>query len=297
MTAALGIDAGASSTRWCLLGEDGLELKRGVAPPFTGHLFEAAERETNLACLRAVLSEAAEHADILGVVGGITGLHRNTEAQSVFVAEAARVLNLNPQYCYFDNDLHVLYSGVFAPGEGVVLYAGTGAVAYHETLAGDIETAGGYGYLVDDAGAGFWIGQRALRWLMREHDAHGESESVLARALCEVVDSSWSGIMRYVYAHGRSGVAALVPAVASAAVNGDEVALAILEAAALELADLLKRLQTRLGTSLPVAFAGGVANSEVVVERVGLELAPLPFKVVTIQADRVAAELALTYLG
>ena len=298
MKAALGIDAGASSTAWCLLAEDGLELAHGKAPPLTGHIFSDSERDLNLGHLRTIMREASAHGVVKAVIAGITGLHKDTEAQRAFTQEAARVLSLTPDNIYFDNDLQILYTALFEPGEGIVLYAGTGAVAYHETAQGKRETAGGYGYLVDDGGAGFWIGQQALRWLLREHDRSGVSDQLLGKELYSVLGSShWPTMMEHIYSHGRAGVTALVLGVSRAADQGDEAALAILVAAAKELADLLRRLQLRLNKDLPIAFAGGLSNSEHLVHALRLELAEIPFEVANIQAERAAAKLALERLA
>ena len=180
-------------------------------------------------------------------------------------------------------------------GEGVLVYAGTGSVAYHETPAGEVVRAGGYGYLVDDAGAGFWIGQQALRALFQQVDVLGKpSETPLARALYTRLGSrDWPKIMPVVYGGGREFVASLAPAVGEAERAGDEVARAILEGAGAELARLVTAVQGRLPAPLPVAFAGGITRlSEVV--REGLETnLNAPIRLVQAEPVAAAARLAL----
>ena len=154
----LGIDAGGSSTRWLVLDEAETVVGEGRAGPITGHLFTPADREENLTRLREVLAAVLELAKPSAVVGGVTGLHGGTEAAELFVQAVAVRLGLPTNRVHLDNDMGIAYASVFAPGEGILVYAGTGSVSYHVATDGQVVRAGGYGYLIDDAGAGYWIG-------------------------------------------------------------------------------------------------------------------------------------------
>ncbi|MEM6431968.1 MAG: BadF/BadG/BcrA/BcrD ATPase family protein [Deinococcota bacterium] len=289
----LGIDAGASSTRWRLIDSTG-ELARGTTDPITGHIFTASDRETNLNRLHDLLTSVLAVATPDAVVAGMTGLHQHTDAHALLVNDIIQKLGLPAGKVVLDNDLNVAYLGVFAPGEGILLYAGTGAVAYHQTADGGEVRAGGYGYLIDDAGAGFWIGQQALRQVLRWVDEGGQpSDALLASHIYDALGTrTWPDIMATVYGGGRSKVAALVPVVVAAADAGDSAALAILQQAGRELARLAKDIQHRLAEPLPVAFSGGIAqHAQQVVASVQAELADV--QVVTAEADVVAARLAL----
>ncbi len=294
---ALGIDAGGSSTRWCVLSDKG-ELGSGTTLPITGHIFSERDLEQNTSRLRGLLTDALAVATPDAVVAGITGLHKDTPAQRFLLELTAETLQLDPAHITLDNDLHVAYASVFAPGEGVLLYAGTGAVAYFETADGHEVRAGGYGYLIDDAGAGFWIGQQGLRAVLRYVDRHGQaSDSPLAVGIYEVLEcNAWPDIMAKVYGAGRAQVAALVPAVIAAADAGDAVAIDILQRAGDELARLAGDVQQRLPEGLPVAFSGGIAkHAPLVAERIKEKLA-VPVQVVTARADLAAARLALSHV-
>lgn len=64
------------------------------------------------------------------------------------------------------------YLGALGDETGVVVAAGTGVV----TLAVGAEAVArvdGWGYLLGDAGSGFWIGRAALDMVMRAHDGRG----------------------------------------------------------------------------------------------------------------------------
>ena len=287
---------GGSSSRWLLLNEQGDELGSGVALPITGHVFTKNGREENLSRLREVLRAAVSVAQPNAAVGGVAGLHGGTDAAALFWREVCENLGLAPEKVHLDNDMSVAYAGVFRPGEGVLIYAGTGSIAYHLRRDGEVIRAGGYGYLVDDAGGGFWIGQQGLRQVLRWFDQTGRPET---RPLaCEVYEAlghdDWDDLIGIIYGGGRRQVAALAPAVARAARAGDEVAVAILERAGAELAALTRTVLTRSGETLPVVFMGGVAQlSPLLTHSLRSRLPENPFRRALGEPVRSAARLAL----
>ncbi len=289
--AGLGIDAGGSSSRWLLFIADGTVLAQGQTGPLTGHIF--SENDPQLERFVGILEAARAVRPPNALVAGITGLHPGTVALDLFAQAVMKVLGLSPKRTVLADDMHVAFRSAFRPGEGILVYAGTGSVAYHETVTGEVVRAGGYGYLVDDAGAGFWIGQQGLRVLFRQVDATGRpSETPLAGAFYARLGSrDWSQIMPVIYAGGREFVASLAPAVGEAERAGDEVARAILEGAGAELARLVTAVQGRLPAPLPVAFAGGITRLSRVVKE-GLET-NLNTSVRLVQAEPVAAAAQL----
>ncbi len=160
-------------------------------------------------------------------------------------------------------DVITAYLSVFEPGEGVLVYAGTGSVAVHVGRDGSVVRAGGHGYLIDDAGGGYWIGREALKRLLRECDVTGAPPSGrLASAVFGALGGSdWQTVRTAVYGGGRAKVASLANAVALAAGRGDRTAVDVLAAAGHELARLASVVCGRLGQVMPVALAGGVAGS------------------------------------
>ena len=292
----LGIDAGGSGTRWLLLDEAENVVAQGKTEPITGHVFTPADREENLARVRALLRAVREVVTPDAVVGGITGLHGGTEAAALLVSEVTKGLRLPQASVHLDNDMGIAYEGVFAPGEGILVYAGTGSVGYHVAADGSVVRAGGYGYLIDDAGAGYWLGHQGLKSVFRQFDERGKpSESLLARALYEDLGSDdWDTLVATVYGGGRSRVAALAPAVAGAAERGDESAVLILKTAGEELARLANVLLKRVGL-LPVAFAGGISRvSPLLTEAFRDNLpAEVGLEVVRMEPVRAAARLAV----
>lgn len=103
----------------------------------------------------------------------------------------AQALQLEPNTVRITNDMEIAYASIFAPGEGVLVYAGTGSVGYHVRPDLSAVSAGGYGHLVDDAGAGYWIGHEGLKQTLRWADEAGfPSTRPLAQEVYEALGST-----------------------------------------------------------------------------------------------------------
>ena len=118
---------------------------------------------------------------------------------------------------------------------GVVLAIGTGSVTL---AASDTRTAkvDGWGYLLGDAGSGFWLGRAGLDAVMRAYDGRGPATALSTPAV-DVFGPEDEMYMRLQGDTRRvSLVASFARTVVEAAAAGDAVALAITQGAAEELA-------------------------------------------------------------
>lgn len=271
----LGVDAGGSSTRWILRGPSG-DVARGRLGPLSGLSFLGTAQDGNAARGRiselagavgeAIAGTAQRQSDrplgIAAAVVGVTGLTHGDAAADAVLQALAAALGMPPSRVRVVDDTLLVYRSSFAPGEGVVVYAGTGSIAIHVAGDGVPVRVGGHGHLIDDAGGGFWIGRRALRTVLRRADLLGApAEGALADAVYRAVGArDWPGIRARIYGGGRGEVAALVPAVREALDGGDPDAAAIVSEAGSELARLADAVMIRLGRPLPVALTGGAAG-------------------------------------
>jgi glucosamine kinase len=296
----LGIDAGGSNTRWLLLQDDGQTIGTGVVEPVNGLIYTPEARERNITRFQKLLHDVSQIKTPDAVVAGFTGLHPNTEGSALFTTLTAKAFDLESSRIHFANDMHIAYAAAFEPGEGVLVYAGTGSVGYHETKTGEVISAGGYGYLIDDYGAGYWIGHEAIKSVMRAFDDLGyPSDTPLANAVYKILGGdTWKHIVSVIYGENpRSIVATLVPAVAEAALAGDEAAKDILKRSGQELARLAKVILKRLNVSRPVGFMGGISKvSPIVLKSLQDELT-VSCHIITTEPVQAAAKLALRRLA
>lgn len=254
----LGIDAGGTATRWALVdaagalaaegevrGFSALDLREPGQGPVAGILEDLARAV--LACARPV----RVHAGLTGFGGASAGL----------AGLIAAPLGLPLEAVSLSSDIETAYQDLFAPGEGYMVYAGTGSVAAFLDAHGLLHRAGGHGSVIDDAGGGHWIAREALRQVWRAEDERPGSrlQSPLAQELAALVGGpDWAHTRQFVYGGDRGEVGRLALAVALAA-DRDPAALGILRAAGAELARLARVLILRHGPR-PVALAGRAAT-------------------------------------
>jgi glucosamine kinase len=282
----LGLDAGGSATRWALGDGSGSVLASGELPAVNGHLFDRANLarfEAFAVALRDVL--AGQRVDT--VVAGITGLTGDSPAAATAGDILATTLGVARGRVLVEDDLWIGYHAVFRPGEGHVVYAGTGSVGMHLFADGRILRVGGRGIMVDDAGSAFWIGRRALDTVFRRIDEDA-APGVLGEALFGAIGSSdWNSVRAHVYGGGRNAVAMLALAVAAAARDGDDAALGILHQAGGELARLGLALVHRAGP-LSVALLGRAAGLHDAIS-VGFRAAAPGIEMRLVEIDAAAA--------
>jgi N-acetylglucosamine kinase-like BadF-type ATPase len=293
----LGIDAGASSTKWVVLDGSGRALERDRSNPMTGHLFDPGASRDALEALSNVVSRVRTYAP-RAVVAGITGLSGGTDVAHALRDEMAQKLNLSPDRVTIMSDMDLAYRAHFRPGEGILIYAGTGAIAYHIRADHRVVRAGGRGFLIDDRGGGFSIGQAALRtvtrWMDTEEPANLMQRPLAATIFTAIGSVDWNVMREHVYGGGRRAVAALAPKVGLAAQKGDLAAHGILVQAGQDLAELALILRARVG-DLPVVLCGGALEVSGLIEQSVREHLPLSVKLAISKTSsaEAAARMAL----
>lgn len=264
--AFLGLDAGGTQTRWAVADAAGDVRRQGRAAGLSAlQLHETSGRAT----VAAVLAEiAAAAGPVQAVVAGVTGF--DATQLPLLRALLAQAFSADESAVQAMSDIELACHAAFAPGQGYVVYAGTGAIAAFIDEAGVLQRVGGRGAVIDDAGGGHWIAREALRLIWRAEDAAPGAwrSSALARRVFERIGGSdWLHTRQWVYgaAASRGELGTLALAVAAAA-DEDPAALAILQAAGTELARLAHALLQRHGVR-PLALAGRVFELHPTIQR------------------------------
>lgn len=253
----MGVDAGGSSTV-ALASRAGVALGRasgGPANPSSCGIDEAAQ--TIAATVRDIVGEAYEGALFVGAAGaGRPAVARALEQRLRAHLPQTRVLRV-------EDDTAIALRAAIPQGPGIVLIAGTGSVAYAEHGERRVRV-GGNGYLLGDEGSAFAIGFSAVRLLVRVFDERAradETTDLVRRALgvdgrdallASIYDAPGIDVQR---------VASLAPSVLAFAGKGNRAATKIVQAAAQDLADLVRAAaqQADLVDRSPlIAFAGGL---------------------------------------
>ena len=289
----LGIDAGGTRTRWALASAGGELLAEGHVAGFSA--VQLATRNGQQA-VRDTLAVLAAEVLAVGqpcqVHAGVTGYGGVAEPLAGLIGAP---LGLAADAVTLATDIEVACLDVFHPGEGYLVYAGTGSIAAFVDGGGAFHRVGGRGAVVDDAGSGFWIAREALRLIWRHEDeAPGAWQaSPLAREVFEHVGGSdWAASRAFAYGVDRGEMGKLALAVAAAAAT-DPQALHLLDDAGRELGRLARILVQRFGPR-PVALAGRVFQLHPVIEQACRAALPegVPVQRRTSQGHHAAARRA-----
>ncbi|MEV6492800.1 BadF/BadG/BcrA/BcrD ATPase family protein, partial [Actinoplanes sp. NPDC051633] len=177
----VGVDAGATSTRCAVATLDGRIVGRGVAGGANQNSSGVSLAASLGAALEAALSSVEGRDVRLGVLGGAGSAGAGREGFRAAATAAWRRAGL-PGAPVTVTDLEVGYAAGTASPDGVLLLAGTGALAARFTGGVLARRVDGYGWLAGDEGSAVWIGIRALRAALAALDGRGEP-TVLVEAV------------------------------------------------------------------------------------------------------------------
>ena len=157
----LGIDAGGTQTRWALASQAGEIVAEGRVGGLSA--VQMATKGGQQA-LREGFAEMAAQVLEVGRPGavraGLTGFGGGAPELSDLIGAP---VGLTADRVVLSTDIEMAYLDVFGPGEGYLVYAGTGSIAGFLDECGAFERVGGRGGLLDDGGSGYWIAREALR--------------------------------------------------------------------------------------------------------------------------------------
>jgi N-acetylglucosamine kinase-like BadF-type ATPase len=290
----LGIDAGGTQTRWALAAPGGAIVAEGTVAGLSAlQMGSPHGRETVRSTFAELAAEVLPHGAPARVQAGLTGFGGESELLQRWLAE---LLHMQAADIHFCSDMEIAYRANFAPGEGYLVYAGTGSIGAFIDAEGQFHRAGGRGVVLDDGGGGFWIAKEALRHIWRLEDEHPGAwrGSPMAQAVFDYVGGDdWACSRQFIYGQERGAVGKLALAVAATA-DRDPAAAAILHNAGCELARLAQALIKRFGPR-PVAVSGRAAELHPSIVAAMRELLPagLAFRQTSGGAHYAAARLAL----
>jgi N-acetylglucosamine kinase-like BadF-type ATPase len=281
----LGIDAGATATQWALIDEAGL-VASGSTAAMDGHIYRPSSKERMEQVLNEILTEVKNY-KLTSAYMGITGVTSDGSIETL----AESILGVSIKVV---SDIELAYRANFSEGEGILLYAGTGSVAFAIDNLSNPHQIGGWGYLLGDEGAGYWIGREAIRHAMFDIETKAEfkPKSLSSEILDVIGGKDWSSVKSFVYSQERSVIASLSKLVNTSAEAGDVDAIRIIRKAAGHLAYLVRRMDESLARgSLPVKFTGGISRSAILYQELN-QVLPKRISLSTIDIAHRAAELA-----
>lgn len=279
MNLFLGVDAGGTKTRALLADATGALLGAGEAGPgnfqaigaeAAGAAIAAAVRGALAQAGGGAVGEAVAAGAVRGSFFGLAGVR--TEAERATMRAEIAKLGLGGEIA-LGSDLEAAHAGALAGGPGVVVIAGTGSAAWGRNSAGGTWQAGGWGWLVDDKGGGYWLAVQGLAAAVEGEDGRGPATGLGARAAAYFGAAGLREVLRELHAgkKDRATLAGFAREVRAAAEAGDEAATGLVRAARDELLRLAKAVRDRLteadqmeAWNFPLAVTGGLGMGAVV---------------------------------
>ena len=259
----LALDAGGTSTRAVAVTADGKVLGYGRGPagnPTAAGIGQAAEAIAGAAANALATAGSAEVA-VVAMAGEQTEAFRADVTTRLAAYGVGRVV--------LDHDLLALFCSGTPSSDGYALIAGTGTVAARVVDGGLAHVVGGRGWLLGDAGGGFWIGREVARAVVAALDGQTGPTALTPLVLAALGVGTGSmdpdsaagrvsairQVVSAVYARRPVALAELAPLAFS--VPDDPVARAIVVAASRALADLVAAVRVP-ELAGPVVVGGSV---------------------------------------
>jgi len=258
----VGVDGGGTRTEAVALGLQGRLLGRamGQAAVLDQDNVEAVAQAVHQAAESAA-AEAGLTLPAAAVYAGVAGAGREGVRQRLQTAlEIARI----GDRVRVGTDVAAAAADALGDGPGVVLISGTGSIAWGRGPDGREGRVGGWGGLLGDQGSAYDLGLGGLRAVTRAVDGRGDPTALTAALLTATGVDEPEGLIPWSHGAAKGGIAALAPVVVAHA-GSDQVAAALVEGAAAELARHATALVARLGPwndQRPrVVFAGGLLSA------------------------------------
>ncbi|WP_107942857.1 N-acetylglucosamine kinase [Metasolibacillus fluoroglycofenilyticus] len=191
-------------------------------------------------------------------IAGVKELHAESIVEKIirqYVQQTALIT--------IENDaLVALYAGTFGQ-PGIVQIAGTGAITMGYDENAQLHRVGGWGYLFDDKGSGYYIGKKALEAVFQSYDGRIQKTSLTEQILRHFCVEDVEKLIACIYnaEHPRTNIAPLSKYVMQEGMRGDMVAIRILNGVCIDFYEAIKACFNKMTwskQSIPVVLAGGV---------------------------------------
>lgn len=288
----LGIDGGGTKTTGMVADENGNVYMQTVTGRSNPNTLSQQEFEKVMSDLIMDLKNQRPDVfdDVSVCFAGMAGVGES--GRDIEVAKLLKRFLPSKTDVIVSNDaVNALYSGTLGT-PGIVQIAGTGAIAFGMNEDNKMVRSGGWGYLFDDEGSGFYLGNEALRAVFQAFDERGPATELSNRLLQHFNVNRIPDIIGQVYGqeHPRSIIAPLAPYVVEAAMSEDEVAINIVQKACEAMMSCIESCHQKLFDAnhpTMIVLSGGVfSHSELFIQQLS-KLAELPLPNVTFQKTMV----------
>ncbi|MBD3182432.1 hypothetical protein GF312_09085 [Candidatus Poribacteria bacterium] len=265
MKYVLGIDGGGTKTLAFLADMQGIVLGKGTAGSSNyqtvgiSSALESIRESVNIAFEDSAIKPGTATAACIGLAGA-----GRDEDREILRPEIEKLILANR--VILTHDAAIALAGATVGKPGVVVIAGTGAMAFGINKTGHEARANGWGNILGDEGSAYYIGRKALISACRAYDGRGRDTGLIKALIGYMKLNHFTDIVKKIYRNGYSTkeVADMAVMVGDLAKEGDKVSLEILRDAGRELATAAVAVIEKLGMkyyNFPVAMSGSVFNA------------------------------------
>lgn len=263
----IGIDGGGTHTRGVLFqkGKIVAHSEAGTSRIHTVGVGESCDRTLNIIidlCKQAEIETSEVDATVVGLAGVWL------EEEKLRAANLLRTLARSNRIVINDlavlSDAEIAFEGAIGNDDGIIVIVGTGSIGLARIGKNHFFRCGGWGIELDDEGSGAWIGKEALTAIARELDGRGKPTKMTEAFSKKIkaVDLKNPRTIVKAYADGSFVYSELSPIVMELANKGDELALDIINRAAIHLTELPFTLANHFKTKkIKVALMGGIIHN------------------------------------
>lgn len=250
----IAMDGGGTKTETVLFDGSGNLLCRDMeagSNPLDAGVEVAAERLSG--AIRRVIREAG--VPVCAVYGGIAGaLHAGVPLlRAVNERCGSEVGSIR-----IGRDTESIIAAMLGKQAGCSLIAGTGAGLLVKNANGELNTIGGWGYLLDTGGSGYKLGRDAIYMALRALDGR-DGPTLLTALLERELGKPVSQAIPQIYDGGRAYIASFARLVFEARNAGDAAAETVFQDGARALAELVWAADPYFDAPYQVIINGGIA--------------------------------------
>ncbi len=274
----VGIDGGGTKTDINILDSEGrIVFSESYGP---SNLLNGSEFEdTVLTMFRDAflkLKGLLRVKTVMNINSGFAGTSSDDHEQrfrNVF-RKAALGYDISLDSLKIGSDALLALNVYFPDRPGLLLISGTGSICYGKDQEGRLFRTGGFGYLIDDAGSGFWFGKEAVKAALESY-YHYDRKTILEDLVkehfgIERTDDIFNIIYR---SDPRSAISSASELVFTAADQGCGIAGDIIKRGSDELINLVRNCSELIGGKAPfVVLHGSVFRQERLVELIKSEI-------------------------
>lgn len=249
----LGIDGGGTKTEFCLVNAKGEQLASallGASNPNDVGL------DATCALLGKGISGITQGYDLatVSVFAGIAGAATGENAARI----KAYLSTLGFAEADAASDVRSCLAACLQDRDGIAVILGTGSVAFAQ-CGKELLRAGGYGYLLGDAGSGFALGQGAILAALQAEDGSGPSTLLLDLVRAQCGKAHVQDALPDFYSGGKAEIARYAPLILQAHTKQDAVATEILSRNLQAVANMIRGIGARMDKQeIPVVLCGGL---------------------------------------